>query len=165
MISCITAKPADKESLVLVIPEKSWYNLNYEKRSQRIRGYPMSNGSVSVSRVARVLNLKNFTDEIDLKKCKIISSDVNRPALQLTGYFEHFEESRIQLIGNVEYTFIQQMLRRITYRLAARSAQYVAAAPSVLHLHSYPMPRTMPTAAAYTPLDLYLSSGLMSMSI
>ena len=85
MISCITAKPADKESLVLVIPEKSWYNLNYEKRSQRIRGYPMSNGSVSVSRVARVLNLKNFTDEIDLKKCKIISSDVNRPALQLTG--------------------------------------------------------------------------------
>ena len=109
MISCITAKPADKESLVLVIPEKSWYNLNYEKRSQRIRGYPMSNGSVSVSRVARVLNLKNFTDEIDLKKCKIISSDVNRPALQLTGYFEHFEESRIQLIGNVEYTFIQQM--------------------------------------------------------
>ncbi len=31
-----------------------------------------------------------------------------RPALQLTGYFEHFE-SRIQMIGNVEYTFIQQM--------------------------------------------------------
>lgn len=43
------------------------------------------------------------------EKCKIISSDVNRPALQLTGYFEHFEESRIQMIGNVEYTFIQQM--------------------------------------------------------
>lgn len=34
---------------------------------------------------------------------------MNRPALQLTGYFEHFEESRIQMIGNVEYTFIQQM--------------------------------------------------------
>ena len=69
----------------------------------------MSNGSVSVEKVAQVLNLKNFTPDINLKKCKIISSDVNRPALQLTGYFEHFEESRIQMIGNVEYTFIQQM--------------------------------------------------------
>ena len=69
----------------------------------------MSNGSVSVAKVAQVLNLKNFTPDINLKKCKIISSDVNRPALQLTGYFEHFEESRIQMIGNVEYTFIQQM--------------------------------------------------------
>ena len=69
----------------------------------------MSNGSVSVAKVAQVLNLKNFTPDINLEKCKIISSDVNRPALQLTGYFEHFEESRIQMIGNVEYTFIQQM--------------------------------------------------------
>ena len=69
----------------------------------------MSNGSVSVAKVAQVLNLKNFTPDINLKKCKIISSDVNRPALQLTGYFDHFEESRIQMIGNVEYTFIQQM--------------------------------------------------------
>ncbi|MCQ4818392.1 hypothetical protein, partial [Agathobacter rectalis] len=25
-------------------------------------------------------------------------SDVNRPALQLSGYFEHFEERRIQII-------------------------------------------------------------------
>ena len=46
----------------------------------------MSNGSVSVAKVAQVLNLKNFTPDINLKKCKIISSDVNRPALQLTGY-------------------------------------------------------------------------------
>jgi HPr kinase/phosphorylase len=55
------------------------------------------------------MDLKNFTDEIDLKKCRIMTSDVNRPALQLTGYFEHFEESRVEIIGNVEYTYIQKL--------------------------------------------------------
>ena len=69
----------------------------------------MSNGSVSVAKVAQVLNLKNFTPDINLKKCKIISSDVNRPALQLTGYFDHFDNQRIQIIGYVEYTFLERM--------------------------------------------------------
>lgn len=67
------------------------------------------NSSVSVAKIAELLDLKNFTDDIDLKKRKITTTDVNRPALQLTGYFEHFEESRVEIIGNVEYAYIQQM--------------------------------------------------------
>ena len=55
----------------------------------------MNDSSVSVAKIAQILDLKNFTDNIELKKIKITSSDVNRPALQLTGYFEHFEQSRI----------------------------------------------------------------------
>ena len=69
----------------------------------------MKDSSGSVAKIAQILDLKNFTDNIDLKKIKITSSDVNRPALQLTGYFAHFEQSRIQMIGNVEYAYIQQM--------------------------------------------------------
>lgn len=68
-----------------------------------------NNSSVSVAKIAEMLDLKNFTSDIDLKKRKITSSDVNRPALQLTGYFEHFEESRVEILGNVEYTYIQHM--------------------------------------------------------
>ena len=76
------------------------------------------NSSVSVAKIAELLDLKNFTDEIDLKKRKITTTDINRPALQLTGYFEHFEESRVEIIGNVEYAYIQQMSdeeKRIRY--------------------------------------------------
>jgi len=69
----------------------------------------MLNSSVSVAKIVELLDLKNFTGDINLKKCKITTSDVNRPALQLTGYFEHFEESRVEIIGNVEYTYIQHM--------------------------------------------------------
>jgi HPr kinase/phosphorylase len=69
----------------------------------------MGTTGVSVAKILDLMDLKNFTDEIDLKKCRIMTSDVNRPALQLTGYFEHFEESRVEIIGNVEYTYIQKL--------------------------------------------------------
>lgn len=69
----------------------------------------MIKSSVSVAKIAELLDLKNFTSDINLKKCKIMTSDVNRPALQLAGYFEHFEEKRVQIIGNVEYAYIRQM--------------------------------------------------------
>lgn len=68
-----------------------------------------SKSGVSVAKVAELLDLKNYTSDIDLKNRRIECSDINRPALQLTGYFEHFEQSRIQVIGNVEYTYIQQL--------------------------------------------------------
>ena len=65
--------------------------------------------SVSVAKVAELLDLNNLTKEMNLKERTIECSDVNRPALQLSGYFEHFEERRIQIIGNVEYTYIEKM--------------------------------------------------------
>lgn len=57
----------------------------------------------------RVLELKCFTPEIDYSKRKIIQPEVNRPALQLTGYFEHFECERLQCIGNVEESYMNRM--------------------------------------------------------
>ncbi len=62
--------------------------------------------SVSVAKIVDLLDLKSFND-INLKSRKISCSDVNRPALQLTGYFNHFEQSRVQIIGNVEYAYTQ----------------------------------------------------------
>lgn len=69
----------------------------------------MSQKSVSVSKLAKLLDLKVFTKELDLKKHKVTLSDVNRPALQLSGYFEYFEPNRVQIIGMVEYSFLKQM--------------------------------------------------------
>ena len=65
--------------------------------------------SVSVAKILELLDLKNYTDELDLKARKITTSDINRPALQLTGYYEHFEQSRVQIIGNVEFAYMQQL--------------------------------------------------------
>lgn len=69
----------------------------------------MNKNGVSVSKIVERLDLKVYTDDIDLKKRKIERSDINRPALQLAGYFLHFDSSRVQLIGNVEYFYTKQM--------------------------------------------------------
>lgn len=64
---------------------------------------------VSVEKIAQKLQLNSFMEDMELKKFRIMIPDVNRPALQLSGYFEHFEQSRVQLIGMVEYTYLEQL--------------------------------------------------------
>lgn len=55
------------------------------------------------------MELKNLTPEVDITDIKITQSDVNRPALQLSGYYDHFDHERIQVIGYVEYTFLEKL--------------------------------------------------------
>lgn len=64
---------------------------------------------VAVSKIIQIMDLKNFLPDMEMKGHRILLSDVNRPALQLSGYFDHFEQSRAQLIGTVEYTYLQQL--------------------------------------------------------
>lgn len=55
------------------------------------------------------MNLEVLNPEVDIKSRKVTTADVNRPALQLTGYFDYFEKSRIEIIGMVEYTYMQKL--------------------------------------------------------
>ncbi len=63
--------------------------------------------SVSLLKIIDKMKLENLTPEIDLSGIKITQPDINRPALQLAGYFEHYEASRLQIIGFVEYTYME----------------------------------------------------------
>ena len=65
--------------------------------------------SVSIEKLIEKLNLKNLTPEVDITIKKITQPDINRPALQLAGYFEHYEETRPQIIGFVEYSYMEHM--------------------------------------------------------
>lgn len=65
--------------------------------------------SVSLVKIIDKMKLENLTPEIDVKGIKIMQPDINRPALQMAGYFEHFEATRLQIIGFVEYTYMESM--------------------------------------------------------
>ena len=69
----------------------------------------MNKGGVSVAKIVELLDLKVYTEGVDLKKRKITSADINRPALQLAGYFDHFDSSRVQVVGNVEYFYTKKL--------------------------------------------------------
>lgn len=43
----------------------------------------------SLGKIADKLKLVNLTDKMDLEEHKVIIPDVNRPALQLNGFYEH----------------------------------------------------------------------------
>ena len=67
--------------------------------------------SVTLSKLVEALKLKNETPDIDMSQVKIFLPDINRPALQLAGYFDHFDSDRVQIIGYVEYTYLEHLPR------------------------------------------------------
>lgn len=68
----------------------------------------MQDYKVLLTELVNSLELENCTPEIALDEIEIRQADVNRPALQLTGFFDYFESGRIQIIGHVENTYMQQ---------------------------------------------------------
>lgn len=64
---------------------------------------------VKLKDIVEKMNLKNLTPEVELGDREVNVPDINRPALQLTGFFDHFDSDRVQVIGHVEYAYIQAM--------------------------------------------------------
>lgn len=64
---------------------------------------------VSLTKLIDKLHLVNHIPEIDTDKIMITDPDINRPAVQLAGFFEHFDAARIQICGNVEHAYIVNM--------------------------------------------------------
>ena len=65
--------------------------------------------SVSVEKLVQRLKLRNLTPDIPYKDRLITQSDVNRPALQLAGFFDYFDDGRLQVIGKVEDAFLEKL--------------------------------------------------------
>lgn len=67
--------------------------------------------TVSVTELIAKENLRNLIPEINTDEIFITIPNINRPALQLAGYFEHFDSERVQIIGFVENEFLKTMDR------------------------------------------------------
>jgi len=65
--------------------------------------------NVSIYEIMQKMNLTNLIEEIDLHSIHVTLPDLNRLALQLTGFFDHFDSDRIQFIGYVEYAYLETL--------------------------------------------------------
>lgn len=63
--------------------------------------------SVPLSSLIEKMELENCTPNIDISDIRVMQSDINRPALQLAGFFDFFDSRRIQIIGHVEHSYMQ----------------------------------------------------------
>jgi HPr kinase/phosphorylase len=79
---------------------------------------------VKVSKFAEHFNLTALTPDIQCDERKITELDVNRPALQLAGFFDYFDATRLQIIGKVEHTFLEQMSVEARQKAIARLMSY-----------------------------------------
>lgn len=80
----------------------------------------MAEQSVTLRSIIEELNLQvvhmpETTGELG-ENIIIKNPGVNRPGLPLIGYFDHFEETRIQIIGITEYTYLQNFTSDEIYK-------------------------------------------------
>ncbi len=65
--------------------------------------------SVELSKIISEFSLEKFYMPEDGDSILVHLMDVNRPGLQLAGFFDHYEPQRIQIIGKVEYKYLEAM--------------------------------------------------------
>ncbi|MGN0243307.1 MAG: HPr(Ser) kinase/phosphatase [Lachnospiraceae bacterium] len=64
---------------------------------------------VSLTKIINKMELKNCTPEINTDLIKVDTYEVNRPALQLTGFYDNFENHRVQILGYVEHLYLEKV--------------------------------------------------------
>ena len=64
--------------------------------------------SVPLTTLVREFHLEPAFLSTDYESIHLTVEDVARPGLQLAGYFDHFEPMRLQLMGNVEVSFVER---------------------------------------------------------
>ncbi len=69
----------------------------------------MKNYSVLLQDVVKEMKLTVHYKSETYSEQKIYTSDINRPALQLAGFYEYFDEERVQIIGIVEGTYLESL--------------------------------------------------------
>ena len=65
--------------------------------------------SVPLTDVIKEFKLKVEYAATDLDMVCITVPDMSRPGLQLAGYFDHFEPMRLQIMGNVEISYLAKL--------------------------------------------------------
>ena len=65
--------------------------------------------NVRLAQIVEEFDLNPLHKSTDFDKICITVDDVSRPGLPLAGYFDHFEPMRLQVLGNVETSYLQKL--------------------------------------------------------
>lgn len=65
--------------------------------------------TVKLERIIKEFNLEVVYEAENMNEVLIYNNEVNRPSLQLAGFFDYFDNTRIQVIGKVETSYLEQM--------------------------------------------------------
>mgnify|MGYP004529807749 FL=1 len=88
-----------------------------------------TNYTISLSEIISEFSLETLNMPSDPEKIQIATTEVNRPGLHMAGYFEFFDEKRIQIIGKSEESFL---LRFTPEKAEKRLREFFSHKPSAV---------------------------------
>ena len=80
--------------------------------------------SVPLTTIVKEFELQVVHAATDYESIRITVEDVARPGMQLAGYFEHFDPMRLQVLGNVEMSYLSKLSREDRSRILDRLFSY-----------------------------------------
>ena len=95
------------------------------------------NYSVALTELVKEFNLEVVYASTDYESIRLTVEDVSRPGLQLAGYFDHFEPMRLQILGNVEVSYIQKETPQ--ERAAIFDQFFSYKPPALLYARNFPV--------------------------
>lgn len=80
--------------------------------------------SIPLTQLVKEFDLKVAYTSTDYEKVRLTAPEVSRPGLQLAGYLDHFEPMRLQVLGNVEMSYLNKLTAAERYIIFDRFFSY-----------------------------------------
>ena len=130
--------------------------------------------SVPLSELVKEFDLQVEFASMDYDSIRLTVEDVSRPGIQLAGYFDHFDPMRLQVLGNVEMSYLSRLSEQDRASILDRLLSYkfpallitrgISPSPQFLEMakkHNVTLLRsTDPTSTVVSAIITYLKAAL-----
>ena len=116
--------------------------------------------TVELTKLVDKMELINCTPEIDISKMVLTQPQVNRPGLQLAGFFDSFYSDRIQIIGSMEYAYMEKMEQDHAIRVMRKLMEYKI--PCLVFSRSLPVSEELRQLAIEHGIPIFQTSKTTS---
>lgn len=101
--------------------------------------------SVTLEKIIKDLSLTPVYMPEEPSKIKILNNNISRPGLQLTGYFDFFDKTRILVFGNTEFSYLSRF--GVEQQIHVISSIFKFGPPAVILCRSYELNDAMMSSA------------------
>ena len=105
--------------LLILLAAASIMGVTIQKGAKKVETY-----RVPLTQLVQEHQLEVLYASSDYTSVCLTVEDVSRPGIQLAGYFDHFEPLRLQVLGNVEMGYLQQMQAQERFAVLDRLFSY-----------------------------------------
>ncbi|MBQ8935911.1 MAG: hypothetical protein IJ049_05910, partial [Oscillospiraceae bacterium] len=89
---------------------KRRYTMKYGKNFTKEGAMVLTSGYyVELGTIIKEFDFQVVRSYGNYEKIRIRKMNINRPGLQLVGFYDYFDNERVQLLGKVEWTYLEQL--------------------------------------------------------